>query len=219
MIDEVVNDSYVLAAQLLLDAGDAESVHAYLNQSTTLPCGQYLVGLEPQVELLLLEYLIKLADQLDCELFLPYVIIRLDYDSEKLPGEQATVGRVPTDSLLLLFGRFREDILAILLLDSMLDLVRQVLGFIGFISLFLLGTALPLNLRLLEVCIIGIVFNYIIVDQVIVDVVLEEHAVGPLLHIGVLVVLVAVPVVARLEQVLLEHILQSLFSEWSILGL
>ena len=75
LASEVVDDADVLASQLFLDARDAESIVADLDQAATLSRRQNLVRLQPQVKLLLLEDLVKLTDQLDGKLLLSHVII------------------------------------------------------------------------------------------------------------------------------------------------
>lgn len=87
LIPEVVDDAYLLSSKLLFDARDAQRIVAYFDQAASLSGGEDLVRLEPQVDLLLFEYLIKLTNQLDCELLLPDVVICLHDDAEELPGQ------------------------------------------------------------------------------------------------------------------------------------
>ena len=72
---EVVDNADVFASELFLDAGDAESIVADLDQAAALSCCQDLVRFQPEIKLLLLEDLVELVYQLDRELLLPHVII------------------------------------------------------------------------------------------------------------------------------------------------
>lgn len=204
LVSEVVDDADVFASQLFLDARDAERIVADLDQAAPLPCRQNLVRLQPQIKLLLLEDLVELIDQLDRELLLSHIIIGLDDDSEQLPRQQASVRRVASYPLLLLLRCLWEDVLPILFVDPVLHLTRQILGLHKLVLLFLGRADLP-SIGLLSLEIGGSVVNQVI-D---VAVVLQEHALRTLLDVGIQLLVVGVLVVAVLQQVFVQHVLQS----------
>ena len=80
-----MDDLRVLASHLFLDAVNAQSIHAYLDNPSPCSSSNDLIGFQPQIELLHLEYLTKLTYKLHRKLLLPHVIIRLDYNPEQLP--------------------------------------------------------------------------------------------------------------------------------------
>ena len=66
----------------LMDLVNAHRVSYELNQATMRACGQDLIWLHPQSEILQFEDLIYLADQLHCELLLSDIIVSLDNNSQ-----------------------------------------------------------------------------------------------------------------------------------------
>lgn len=90
MVEEV-DEARSFAVHLLLDAGHALRVLAHLDEAAALSRGKDLVRLEPEVELLLFENLVEHADQLDGELLLAHVVIRLHDDAHQPPRDQVAV--------------------------------------------------------------------------------------------------------------------------------
>lgn len=95
-------------AEFALNRIDGHGILHDFNEATTLPGGQDFIRLEPQAQLLKLEYLVHLGYQLHGELFLADVVIRFHNDLQKSPGFQMPERRILPNSLILLSGNLLE---------------------------------------------------------------------------------------------------------------
>lgn len=145
LVLKVINNPYVLATKLLLDAGYTEWVITDFDEPTPLPSCQYLVWFKPQVQLLGLENLVELTDKLYRKLLLPYVIISFDYNAEEFPGQEVTIWGISPDSLLLFLGCLWKYIFSILFVNPTLHLTGQLIR----LSILPPGPPAPLALGLL----------------------------------------------------------------------
>jgi hypothetical protein len=95
-------------AEFALYRIDGQGILYDLNEATALPGGQDFIRLEPQAQLLKLEYLVHLGNQLHGELLLADVVIRFHNDLQKSPGFQMPERRILPNSLILLSGNLLE---------------------------------------------------------------------------------------------------------------
>jgi len=76
----------------LLYRVDAVRVSHHLNEPTSRPSCQNLIRLDPHADPLGLPNLLNLVNNLHCELFLPYIVVRLHDHLDQLPTLQVPVG-------------------------------------------------------------------------------------------------------------------------------
>ena len=95
-------------AEFALNRIDGHGILHDFNEAAALPGGQDFIRLEPQAQLLKLEYLVHLRYQLHRELLLADIVIRFHNYLQKSPGFQMPERRILPNSLILLSGNLRE---------------------------------------------------------------------------------------------------------------
>jgi hypothetical protein len=82
-----------------------------VNQPAVRAGRDNLIGLQPERQLLHVEYLLDFADQLHSELLLPHIIVALHNESEEPPRLQVAKRACQPNSILLLLGGLLNELI------------------------------------------------------------------------------------------------------------
>jgi len=105
---------YLIQAHRIVDVVNQPAVRASCDN---------LIGLQPERQLLHVEYLLDFADKLHRELFLPHIIVALHNESEEPPRLQVAKRACQANSILLLLGGLLDKL--ILLPPATLSMMAQ----------------------------------------------------------------------------------------------